>query len=655
MTHEFDAPTLHYLRLLAQQYPTIQAASTEIINLTANLSLPKETEHFLSDIHGEHEAFAHVLRNGSGAIRRRIDEIFGNTLSDFTRSSLATLIYYPEQKLPLILRTVDSHDEWYRLTLFRLIKLCRVMSSKYTRSAVREALPDDFAYIVEELLHEQEGVENRLVYYQSIIDTIIDIGQARVFIIALAELIQRLAITHLHIIGDIYDRGPGAHLIMDMLMQHYAVDVQWGNHDIVWMGAAAGSQACIANVIRVCLRYSNMETLETGYAISILPLVTLAMDVYGDDPCDQFRPKPNPSEEFTDNEIALLSRMHKAIAIIQLKLEGQIIKRRPHYHMGDRLLLHHIDHENGTVTVGETIYPLQDTHFPTIDPDDPYALTEHEKNVIDRLTLSFANSDRLQQHVRFLLAKGSMYLTYNDNLLYHGCIPMHPDGSFMSFDTGSEALQARAFMERIDRWVRQGYFASDPTRKAYGQDAMWYLWCGPVSPIFGKDKMATFERYFIADKATHKESLNPYFELREQEPFADAILREFGLDPERAHIVNGHVPVKVKKGENPVKANGKLLAIDGGFARAYQAQTGIAGYTLVYNSYGLLLSSHEPFESQRNAIEEEVDIDSKTFVLESNYQRIRVRDTDAGRDMKRRIDELQQLLQVYRRGIIKES
>lgn len=655
MTHEFDAPTLRYLRLLAQQYPTIQAASTEIINLTANLSLPKETEHFLSDIHGEHEAFAHVVRNGSGAIRRRIDEIFGNTLSDYTRSSLATLIYYPEQKLPLVLRTVESHDEWYRLTLFRLIKLCRVMSSKYTRSAVREALPDDFAYVVEELLHEQEGVENRLVYYQSIIDTIIDIGQAREFIIALAELIQRLAITHLHIIGDIYDRGPGAHLIMDMLMEHYAVDVQWGNHDIVWMGAAAGSQACIANVIRVCLRYSNMVTLETGYAISMLPLVTLAMDVYGDDPCEQFRPNSNPSEEFTDNEIALLSRMHKAIAVIQFKLEGQIIQRRPHYHMDDRLLLHLVDYETNTVTLGNTVHPLLDTHFPTIDPDNPYVLSEQEQIVVDRLTLSFANSDRLQQHVRFLLAKGSMYLAYNNNLLYHGCIPMHPDGTFMEFDTGSEKLQARAFMERIDRWVRQGYFASDPARKAYGEDAMWYLWCGPVSPIFGKDKMATFERYFIADKSTHKETLNQYFDLREQEPFADAILREFGLDPERAHIVNGHVPVKVKKGENPVKANGKLLAIDGGFARVYQEQTGIAGYTLVYNSFGLLLSSHDPFQSQRDAIEEEVDIDSKTFVLESNYNRIRVRDTDAGREMVRRIEELQLLLQVYRRGIIKES
>lgn len=655
MTQEFDPATLRYLRLLAKRYPSIQAASTEIINLTANLSLPKPTEHFLSDLHGEHEAFAHVLRNGSGAIRRRIDEVFGNTLSDQTRRSLATLIYYPEQKLPLILRTVDDPDEWYRLTLFRLIRLCRVMSSKYARPALRDALPQEYAYVVEELLHEQEGIENRLAYYQSIVNTIVEIGQARTFIVSMAELIQRLTITHLHIIGDIYDRGPGAHLIMDMLMEHHAVDVQWGNHDIVWMGAAAGSLACMANVIRVCLRYSNMETLETGYGISMLPLATMAMDVYADDPCDRFRPKPHPTEEYTDNELAVLSRMHKAITIIQLKLEAAIVQRQPHFHMEDRLLLHCIDHDAGTITIDGVEYPLLDTHLPTIHPDDPYALTEQEQNVVDRLGLSFTNSDKLKEHVRFLMAKGSMYLRYNDNLLYHGCIPMRADGAFLPFDTGSEELTARAFMDRIDRWVRQGFFAADARRRQYGQDAMWYLWCGPVSPIFGKDKMATFERYFIAEKATHREMLNPYFDLREREEIADKILREFGLDPERAHIVNGHVPVKVKKGENPVKANGKLLAIDGGFARAYQEKTGIAGYTLVYNSYGLLLSSHDPFLSRRGAIEDEFDIDSKTHILESNYNRIRVRDTDVGREMAHRIDELHELLRAYRMGVIKEA
>ena len=550
---------------------------------------------------------------------------------------------------------VDDPDEWFRLTLFRLIKLCRVMSSKYTRATVRKALPDDFAYVIEELLHEQEGIENKLAYYQSIVDTIISIGQAREFIIALAELIQQLAITRLHIIGDIYDRGPGAHIIMDTLIDHHAVDVQWGNHDIVWMGAAAGSEACIANVIRVCLRYSNMVTLETGYGISMLPLATLAMEIYRDQACELFRPKPNPNEEFTENELTLMARMHKTIAIIQFKLEGAIIARHPNFGMDDRRLLHLVDYEKGTITLNGVEHPLLDTHFPTIDPADPYALTEQEKSVIDRLTLAFTNSEWLQRHVRFLLAKGSMYTTYNENLLYHGCIPMHPDGTFMQFDTGEELLHAKAFMDRIDRWVRQGYFSSDPARKQYGLDAMWYLWCGPVSPIFGKDKMSTWERYFVADTSTHKEYLNPYFDLREKVKHADNILREFGLDPESAHIVNGHVPVIVKKGENPVKADGKLLAIDGGFSKPYQKQTGIAGYTLVYNSYGLLLSSHEPFDTTRHAIEEESDIDSRTFILESNYNRIRVRDTDQGHEMQRQIDELKSLLKAFRSGAIKEA
>jgi fructose-1,6-bisphosphatase-3 len=645
---------LRYLELLAKQYPSIQAASTEIINLSALLNLPKGTEHFLSDIHGESEAFLHVLKNGSGSIKRKIDELFTDNLTEKERRNLATLIYYPEQKLPLILNTVENEAEWYRTTFFRLIQLCRVISSKYSRAEVRSALPDNFAAIIEELLHEQEGIENKYEYYQSIIETIISIGNAKAFVVALAELIQRLAIAKLHIIGDVYDRGPGAHTIMDTLLDYHSVDIQWGNHDIVWMGAAAGSEACIANVIRICLRYANMETLEHGYALSLLPLATLAMEVYGDDPCEIFRPKGVSHEVFTENEILLMARMHKAIAIMQFKLEAQIIMRRPQYEMGDRLLLDKIDYEKGVLFLNGQEYPLLDDHFPTIDPDNPYELTEQEQNVIERLKLSFANSEKLQQHVRFLFAKGSMYLVYNGNLLYHGCIAMHEDGSFMAFKVGGQEYKAKAFMDRVERLARQGYFASNPEQKRYGMDAMWYLWSGSMSPLFGKRKMATFERYFLTDAALQEENMNPYYDLRDEEKTAVKILREFGLDPATSHIINGHVPVKVKKGESPIKANGKLLVIDGGFSKAYQEKTGIAGYTLIFNSYGLLLASHEPFESTQKAIEEEVDIHSKTEILQRNTRRIRVQDTDQGHEIKQRIAGLKELVQAYRDGLIKE-
>ena len=651
---DIDEKELRYLRLLARQYPSIRAASTEIINLSAVLQLPKGTEHFLSDIHGEYEAFLHVLKNGSGSIKRKIDEIFSDTLMEQDKRHLATLIYYPEQKLPLILKEVEDEDEWYRITLFRLIKMGRVVSSKYTRARVREALPGDFAAIIEELLHEQESSQNRQEYYNSIIDTIISTGRARAFIEAMAGLIQRLNIAQLHIIGDVYDRGPGGHIIMDTLMAYHAVDIQWGNHDIVWMGAAAGSEACIASVIRVCLRYSNVETLENGYAISLLPLASLAMDTYGDDPCHQFAPKITAGQEFTRNEVALMSRMHKAITIIQLKLEGQILMRRRHYRMEDRLLLDKIDYENGTICLDGREYSLIDSHFPTIDPDNPYALTEAEKNVVDRLKLSFSNSEKLQQHARFLFAKGSMYLVYNGNLLYHGCIPMNKDGSFRAFKVDGQEFKARAFMDRVERLARQGYFAADPVQKQYGLDAMWYLWSGSQSPLFGKDKMATFERTFIADAASHRETKDPYYDYRDREETARRILEEFGLNPDTGHIINGHVPVRVKRGESPVKAGGKLFVIDGGFSKAYQDKTGIAGYTLIYNSYGLLLASHQAFESTQKAIEEELDIHSSTQILETNFARIRVKDTDTGREIQRRIDELRHLLAAYRAGLIKE-
>lgn len=646
---------LRYLKLLAKQYPSIQTASTEIINLSAILELPKGTEHFISDIHGEYESFLHVLRNGSGSIKRRIDEIFELTLDDQEKRNLATIIYYPEQKIPAIVKELDNPDQWYRKILFQLIKLCRVYSSKYTRNKVRKALPKDFSYIIEELLHEQESTQNRQQYYSSIIDSIINTDRAGAFITALARLIQRLTISRLHVIGDVYDRGPGAHIIMDKLMEHHAVDFQWGNHDIVWMGAAAGSQACIANVIRVSLRYANMETIENGYAISMLPLVSLAVEVYGDDPCELFRPK-EADEEFTENEQLLMARMQKAITMIQLKLEGQIIMRQPQFGMEDRLLLDKIDYAQGTIHLDGKTYPLLDTHLPTVDPENPYQLSEKEQAVMEKISLSFKNSERLQSHVRFLFSKGSMYLTYNENLLYHGCIPMTKNGRLRHFTLDGNKHSPRAFMDRLEQLARQGYFVKDePAKKQYGLDTMWYLWSGSQSPLFGKDKMATFERYFIEDPETHKEQMNPYYDHRTKEKVVNKILEEFGIDPENGHVINGHVPVKVTKGESPEKAGGKLLVIDGGFAKAYQDKTGIAGYTLIYNSYGLILAAHQPFESTQKAIEEEIDIHSQTRILERNSERIRVCDTDNGQSIQQKIDDLEKLLKAYRSGLIKES
>jgi fructose-1,6-bisphosphatase-3 len=503
-------------------------------------------------------------------------------------------------------------------------------------------------------VHEQEGVQNKEAYYRSIIDTIISLDQAGNFIEALAELIQRLAIARLHIIGDVYDRGPGAHQIMDTLLGYHNLDIQWGNHDIVWMGAAAGSAACMANVVRTALRYANMETLQHGYAISLLPLATFAMNAYGDDPCTIFTPRPVGDEEYTQNELQLMARMQKAIAIIQFKLEAQIIMRRPHFGMQDRLLLDKIDPQTGEIQINGRTYPLLDTVFPTIDREDPFALTAEEAYTVAKLQQAFRMSEKLQQHVRFLFSKGSMYLVYNGNLLYHGCIALNEDGSFAEIKVGDQVFKGKAFIDRLDRLARQGYFSRDPEEKQYGQDVLWYLWTGANSPIFGKNKMATFERYFIAEKETHHEEKNPYYALRDREETAVAILKEFGLDPTTGHIVNGHVPVRVKKGESPIKANGKLLVIDGGFAKAYQAITGIAGYSLIFNSYGLLLASHAPFESRERTLAELAAMQTKTEILERNQVRIRVKDTDEGRTIQRKIADLRDLLRAYQSGRIKE-
>ncbi len=651
-----DEIQLHYLQLLARQYPSIRAASTTIVDLNAQLNLPKGTEHFVSDVHGEYEAFRHVLKNGSGSIKRRIDEVFGSSLSADEKRTLATLIYYPEAKIPLILKSVADEAEWYRTTLVQLIKLCRAIAGKYLRSRVRSFLPNDLAGIIDELLQEQEHIRDKAEYYQSIIETIISTDSARTVIVALVELIQRLAIARLHVIGDIYDRGPAADLILDTLINYHSVDLLWGNHDILWMGAAAGSDACIANVIRIALRYGNVTTLEHGYGISLIPLASFAVDTYGNDPCQQFLPPHADEDDAGGHERRLVGQMHKAISMLQLKLESQIILRRPEFHMEDRLLLDKIDQSSGTVRLNGAAYPLIDHSFPTVDPQQPYELTAREKAVMERLRLSFTSSARLEQHTRFLFSKGSMYLVYNGNLLYHGCIPMNDDGSFKAVQVDGQVVAGRALMDHLDRLARQGYFATDnPARKEEGMDIMWYLWSGAQSPLFGTEKMATFERYFIADKATHVEERNAYYVFRDQEETARKILQEFGVNPDTGHIINGHVPVMVKRGESPVKANGKLLVIDGGFAKAYQKETGIAGYTLVYNSYGLLLAAHFPFESAQKAIEEELTIDSDTQILERNDVRIRVKDTDLGRSIQRQIDDLQSLLVAYRSGLIQES
>ncbi len=651
-----DEHHLNYLRLLAQQYPSMRAASTAIVDLNARLNLPKGTEHFVSDIHGEYESFHHVLMNGSGSIKRRIEEVFGDTLPESEKRTLSTLICYPEEKLPQIIKSLPDPNEWYRTTLGRLVRICRDLTGKYSHAYVRSFLPDDLAGIIQDLLYEQVNIQDKAEYYRSIRETIIATDSARTVLLALVNLIHRLAIIRLHVIGDIFDRGPAADLILDTLMNYHSVDVQWGNHDILWMGAASGSEACIANVIRIGLRYNNVQTLEHAYGVSLLPLASFAIDIYGDDPCERFLPPPSEDDELTGDERNLVAKMHKAIAILQLKLEGQVILRRPHFQMDNRLLLDKVDYVNGTICLDGVVYPLLDNRFPTVDPEQPYELTPREKALIERLRLSFTSSPRLQRHVRFLFSKGGMYLVYNGNLLFHGCIPMNEDGSFKAVQVDEGLVTGKEVMERFGRLARQGFFATDdPIRKQEGMDTMWRLWSDAQSPLFGNEKMATFERYFIGDKATHVEKRNAYYNFRDDEEKVRQILVEFGPDPNKGHVINGHVPVRVKRGERPVKANGKLLVIDGGFAKAYQGQTGIAGYTLVYNSWGLLLAAHPPFESAQKVIHEETDLVSSTEILESNNVRIRVKDTDQGRIIQQQIDDLQSLLSAYRLGLIQES
>ncbi len=646
---------VRYLQLLAQSFPSVADASTEIINLQAILNLPKGTEHFLADLHGEYEAFQHVLKNASGNIKRKVGELFGTTLRETEKRELCTLIYYPEQKLELVKASEKDLDDWYHITIHHLVAVCRDVSSKYTRSKVRKSLPKDFSYIIQELLHERTEDSDKTAYVNVIIDTIINTGRADAFIIAIANVIQRLAIDQLHILGDIYDRGPGAHKILDLLQNYHHWDITWGNHDMLWMGAAAGNDACICSVIRISLRYANLATLEEGYGINMVPLATFAMDAYADDPCTEFRPiLSGDAENLNEKSIRLTAQMHKAIAVMQFKLEAQLYEKHPEWKMQDRELFNFIDYEHGTIMLEGKIYSLRSCHFPTIDPANPCVLTDEEHELLQRLHHSFMVSEKLHKHIDMLLDHGCMYLVCNNNLLYHASIPLEEDGSLKKVEVyQGQPVAGKNLMETVGHLVRSAYQSdTNPVERDYAIDYFFYLWCGPDSPLFDKSKMATFERYFIEDKETHAEHKGNYFKLRDDEKICEHIMDAFGVTGPNRHIINGHVPVKVGAGENPIKAGGKLMVIDGGFAQAYHKQTGIAGYTLVYHSRGFQLVQHEPFTSTEDAILRGTDIKSTTQIVEMSAHRMLVADTDKGVELRKQIDDLMELLYAYRHGII---
>ena len=649
--------SIEYLQLLAKSFPSIAAASTEIINLEAILNLPKGTEHFVTDIHGEYDAFDYVLRSASGVIQQKIDAVFGDELSADDKRTLSALISYPEAKLRAIKADNDDLDEWYKVTLMRMIAVLTRVASRYTRSKVRKALPKDYAYIIEELMHETRGTFiSKHNYLKAIVDTIVSTGRASHFITAIADVTRDLVIDQLHIIGDIFDRGSGAHRIMDMLCSYRDFDIQWGNHDVVWMGAATGSAACVANVVRNSLKYASMTTLEDGYGINLLPLATFAMQTYADDPCTLFIPVKTDDTPVEDlPQMDLLSQMHKAIAIIQFKIEAAVIARHPEFHMEHRNLLDKIDFKRGVIKIDGKEYKLLDTNFPTVDPANPYKLTPAEQNVIDRLTHSFCNSKALARHVDCLFEHGSLYLVHNNNLLYHGSVPLNEDGTLASMNIQGVDYKGRELFDTIDKYVRTAYYASDDDPlKQYGQDLFWYLWCGPVSPPFDKKRMATFERYFLAEKETHFEEKGNYYRLKNRRDICEMILREFGItELEHAHIINGHIPVKESSGESPIKADGRLLVIDGGFSKVYHQQTGIAGYTLIFNSHGMRLVRHHPFESIQQSIAQGMDVIAATQVVEYSDQQMLVRDTDKGRRLMSRVEDLRALLQAYRTGLIR--
>ena len=648
---------MYYLELLSTSFPTIASASTEIINLEAIMNLPKGTEHFLADLHGESQAFQHVLKNASGNIRRKVSELFRGDIRETERRELCTLIYYPEEKLELIKATEEDIDDWYHITIHRLVSVCRDVSSKYTRSKVRKSLPEEFAYIIEELLHERTDDIDKAAYVNVIVDTIISTGRADDFIVALCNVIQRLAIDQLHILGDIFDRGPGAHIILDTLRQYHSWDIQWGNHDILWMGACAGNNACICNVLRLSLRYANLTTIEEAYGINLVPLATFAMEFYGDDPCEEFMPKLLKGVKMEDKYLRLTAQMHKAISVIQFKKEAQIFHRRPEWQMEDRCILEHIDYKRGIYTINGKEYEMRSCHFPTINPEHPNELTPEEFQLMERLHHSFRVSEKLQKHIKMLLSHGCMYSICNQNLLFHASVPLNSDGTLKEVELyPGQRFNGKDLMHNIGMMVRAA-FQNDTEQqmRLYARDYFLYLWCGKDSPLFDKSKMATFERYFLTDKTTFKEEKGYYFQLRDNEDICDHILDAFGVKGSNRHIINGHVPVHASKGENPIKANGKLMVIDGGFSEAYHNETGIAGYTLVYHSRGFQLVQHEPFMNARDAIERGLDIKSTTQLVELSTHRMLVADTDKGEELRMQIEDLRQLLYAYRHGILKEK
>ncbi len=643
-----------YLALLSEQFPSINAAAAEIINLASMLNLPKGTEHFISDIHGEYPSFQHVLKNGSGSVLRKIGEEFGSSLTQKEKRALATLVYYPEEKLELTEHSVDNFDEWCKKRITQLIRITRRMASKYTKAKIRGALHSEFEYILEEMLSIHDDIPDKERYYNDIVEAIIDTGRAKAFIVIISRLIQHLAIDRLHVIGDIYDRGSSAVQVMDRLSVYHSVDVEWGNHDIEWMGAACGSDVCIASVIRICARYNNLSTLEDGYGINLVPLVQLATELYGDDPCKNFRCEADDLDE-NSTEYRTNCKVHKAISVIQMKLEGQLSQRRPEFNMAHRVFLDKIDYEKGTVVVEGKQYPLTDTSFPSVNPVVPFALNAGEKRVCEKLRRAFMQSEKLQRHISFLFSRGSMYRVYNGNLLYHGCVPMDKDGNFISVPFAGGEFSGKALYDELEKWVRRARFSTDEAERSYGLDAMWFIWSNGNSPLYGKDKMTTFERYFLADKSAYVEEKNAYYSLTDRPDVMKKIFDEFGIDFETGHIVNGHVPVKLKEGESPIHCDGKLLIIDGGFSKAYQPVTGIAGYTLVSNSRGMQLIALEPFVSVEDAVRNEYDIHSSTTLLDFESERRTVAETDKGKEMKHKIEDLKKLIAAYKSGSIREK
>ncbi len=647
------------LNVLAKSYPDIGSVATEIINLQAILNLPKGTEHFLSDLHGEYEAFLHLRNSASGIIREKIDLLFEGRLSESDRTTIATVIYYPEEKTEEVLKTEKNIDEWYKLTLDRIMEVCRLIASKYTRSKVRKLLPPEYAYIIEELLSNTHSSVNKKDYYDNIIASIIETGRGMDFIRAVSDTIKRLAVDRLHIVGDIFDRGARADIIMGSIISGVNVDIQWGNHDILWMGAAGGSDACIAAVLNNSITYKNLDVIEIGYGISLRPLALFANKFYGKSDVSAFMPKDS-GDEGSEKDTLLIARMHKAIAIIQFKAEAEVIKRNHGFDMDDRILLDKIDYDRCTVKIDGRDYPMSDTDFPTVDRANPLAFTTEERAVLDYLRMAFLKSEKLQSHINFLFKNGDLYKCFNSNLLFHGCIPLNEDGSFKAFEFEGKAMHGRALMEYFDFTARRGFYAKKGTaEKQYGLDIMWYLWCGKNSPLCGRTKITTFERLLVKDESTYAEPKNPYYSYVNDCNIVDSIFEEFGLKSNggdvQSHIINGHIPVNSKDGENPVKCDGRLIVIDGGFCKAYRKNTGIAGYTLIYSANGMRISAHEPFEGRKKAIREGSDILSSSVLFERPSSPIRVSETDDGKKIMETVSDLKKLLSAYESGEMREN